>query len=388
MIYILGLNSFIGKHLYIKLKTKHNDIILLTHTEISMLKDIKEDDILINCCGVNRGSNKQDFDSGNFYLVKKIVESFKETPYLIHLSSLMVHGFKNTSLDELSEYQRWFIESKIKGDNFLINNYNKDKLCIVRPSNIYGYDCKPYYNNILSTLVYEKINNFTEIKSLNKNCIRNMLSIESLVEELTNIIDIKKTGVYNITSTNNLTLENIINNLYETLPKHINIIDGESSIPNIIGETTLIEENFVEKLEMLYTNMKNYYNLLDFVDIKKRNCLHLSKGDMVEISSLEARRLYKISISKNSVRGNHFHYKQIEEFYINNGKVIFLLAFNNNTEIIHYLIGNKNDVITIKPGIIHTVCNDFKNNIPEIIISSTQKYIPNQTPDTEYLKIL
>ena len=45
------------------------------------------------------------------------------------------------------------------------------------------------------------------------------------------------------------------------------------------------------------------------------------RGNMVEISSLNSKRLYKITLTQNSVRGNHHHYTQIEEFYTNKDKL-------------------------------------------------------------------
>ena len=40
-------------------------------------------------------------------------------------------------------YQKFFINSKSDGEKFLVQNYPNNKLCIIRPSNIYGFNCKP-----------------------------------------------------------------------------------------------------------------------------------------------------------------------------------------------------------------------------------------------------
>ncbi len=109
---------------------------------------------------------------------------------------------------------------------------------------------------------------------------------------------------------------------------------------------------------------------------------------MVEITDLTSKRLYKITLTKNSVRGNHFHFKQIEDFYINKGYVTFLLCHKDNLDVIYCFKLFENDLIRIKPDIIHTLVNDYCGNIPEIIISSTQEFILNEIPDTKYINIV
>ena len=390
MIYILGFKGFIAKHIYLMLKKINPEIILLSHTEINLLKGIKSEDIVINCCGVNRGENVEDFNEGNYTFIKTMCEHLKEYPYLIHLSSLMVYGFKNNEC--LSDYQKWFIQSKLKGEKFLIDNYDKTRLCIVRPSNVYGYDCLPYYNNLLTTLVYEKINGLLKINRLNKNCIRNMISVNSLVSKISQLVFDKTPGIFNIVSSNDLSLEDMVKHLYNEVPDHIDITDDSPSVLNfdnkIQGETITIFENFTTEIKQLEKNMKDYYNLLDKIYIQKKDRLTQPRGDMVEITNLKSTRLYKITITQNSVRGNHYHYEQIEDFYINSGKVLFLLAPADSPEVIHMFLSSEDELVRINPTVIHTVCNDFVDNVPEIIVSSTQEYIPNKCPDTKYVNLL
>jgi len=74
-IYIIGENSFIGKNLYLLLKTTFNNIILLSHDEIDVLKNtINNDDIIINLCGVNRANSQNDYEDGNYEFIKKLLK--------------------------------------------------------------------------------------------------------------------------------------------------------------------------------------------------------------------------------------------------------------------------------------------------------------------------
>lgn len=392
MLYILGKNSFIAKNLYIILKSKITNICLLSHGQINKIYNINSDDILINCCGINRSNVFEDYNNGNYLLVKKIINIIKiKNPFFLHISSLMVYGFKNKNLSDISEYKQWFIKTKLKGEEYIQNNYQN--YCIARPSNVYGYSCKPYYNNLLSTMVYEKIKELKCINRINSKCVRNMISIDKVCHEIKNIVNEKKQGIFNVISNNNVNLKDLCLMLYNgNIPEYIQIEDGSVDIPEIdnkiLGENIIIKENLKENIKLLEKNMINYIYLEENVNVNTLNQLCQPRGNMVEISNLQSKRLYKITLNQHSVRGNHFHYEQTEEFYNNSGQVTYILAKSNDIDTKLVLHANENTKINIQPYIIHTLVNDFVDNIPEIIISSTQEYIPNSVPDTKYINLI
>ena len=174
-IFILGENSFIAKHVYIQIKklSKYK-VILLNHNNYHNLKEASNNDTIINFCGMNRATSEIEYEEANHIFLQQIINTLSNRPFFIHVSSLMVYGFENKDLNVLSNYQQWFIKSKLNGEQYLRENYPEQSLCIIRPSNIYGYDCTPYYNNLLSTLVYEKICGLHKINNINTNCFRNM----------------------------------------------------------------------------------------------------------------------------------------------------------------------------------------------------------------------
>ena len=392
-VYILGENSFIGKHLYLLLKRTNNNIVLISHNEIHNLKHIiNSNDTIINLCGVNRSDSQFEYEDGNYTFIKSLLEIINTEPFIIHISSLMVYGFKNKHIDKLTNYQKWFIMSKIKGEQFLINNYSKNKLAIMRPSNIYGYSCNPYYNNLLSTIVYEKINNLNKVSNININCTRNFLSIENLCESIKDIFITKKIGVYNILSNNNINLKNLLYYIYhDNIPKHFILNEGENDIIDIYEDSSIniiVNENIKYEIIELEKKMKIFLNLKNDIIHIKPNILSQSRGDMIEISSLQSKRIYKITLSKHSIRGNHYHYEQTEDFYTNKGIVTYVLAYSYEPSIIYMFKSYENDLIRIKPLIIHALINDYLNNVPEIIVSSTQEYISNLVPDTMYINII
>jgi nucleoside-diphosphate-sugar epimerase len=395
MIYILGIGSFIGRNFYLRLKKLQCPVFCLNHHEISLLSSIKNDDTIINFCGVNRGKTSIDYDEANYFFIKNVMDIFTKydvTPFFIHISSLMVNGFLNQSFDDLPEYQKYFIQSKLNAENYLSKHYPKNKLCIVRPSNIYGYDCEPYKNNLLVTLIFEKITQKYQTVNINKNCLRNFLSIDGLCDQLMTLMQTQKSGIYNLVSNNNINLQSLIEILYEDQkPLEINFLDGELSQPGDSrdgSETICIEENFSACVSLTEQKMRHFLNISDEISIQRLRRLSQPRGDMVEVSDLQSQRLYMITLTDHSIRGNHFHFQQIEHFYMNHGRVIYLLAHKDHPEVIVMKILDRDDSIVIKPLIIHTLVNDFINNECEIFVASTQSFIPNQVPDTEYVQIV
>lgn len=396
MIYILGINGFIARNFYLELKKQKRDITCLSHDDLYILPKISNDDIVINFCGANRGNSIDDYYKVNYKFVKKIIKNFKRNgtdPYFVHISSLMVNGFLNKTTKDLPEHQQNFINSKLKGEKYLVENYPNSKLCIIRPSNIYGYDCEPYYNNILVTLINEKIKKNHKINKINKNCIRNFLSIDGLCYEMQKLIDDKLYGIFNIVSNNSINLDLLVNLIYDNqIPNEISIDNGEETISKIDSDIPVVlivhNENLSDMIKLIETKMGIYINLCQKVEIKILNRLSQPRGDMVEITDLNSNRLYMITLNDHSTRGNHYHYQQIEHFYQYEGKVIFLLADKEYPDIIFFKIINKNSLVTVNPLIIHTVVNDFINNKCELIVSSTQAFIANKIPDTEYTTII
>ena len=387
--YILGDTSFLAKNFYIYLKKRHREIFLINHINISELANIKTNDILINFCGVNRANSWDIYNKGNHLFLRDVLKIIDNRPFLMHISSLMVHGFENKVNAELSDYKKWFINSKLLGENYLRNYYPKEKLCIIRPANIYGYNCTPYYNNLLSTLVYEKIKNLDKINKINKNCIRNLLSVQNFTLRLYELLKNRSYGNYNIISNNNINLKELIGYIYDHAPLHIEFIDGSPDVIKVSSSKNIIvKEDIGIEIKKLEENMKRYLELKGRITHNLLNKLSQSRGDMVEISALNSKRLYKITLTTHAVRGNHFHYKQTEEFFTNKGKVLYLLSHKETPEIVYIIKSIDNFLLTIPPNIIHTLANDYVDNVPDIIISSTQEYIQDEVPDTKYINII
>lgn len=388
MIYLFGSNGFIGKNLYLFLKKQKKEITLLDRKNFN-INFIEDNDVVINCAGVNRCDTYEEYEEGNVNFMKLVLANLPKQPFIVHLSSFMVNGFEKQNLDALSNYQKWFISSKLKCEEYLAMNYPKEKMCILRPSNIYGYNCEPYYNNILCTLVYEKITKEKKITNVNKNSTRNFLSIDGLCESIYNVINSRTHGLYSVLSNNSINLFNILKILYEDeFPTHINVNEGNiDNIEEATTKTIIVNENIQSQIQKLEKDMKIYIELKKIIKKEKLNELNQSRGCMTEIVNGNFKRLYKISVNKSFIRGEHYHEKQIEQFFVNKGKILFLFAQATSKHIVFMDRLDANELVEIHPNIIHTVCNDYVDNENEIIITSTQEFIKDSTPDTFYIGI-
>ena len=62
MIYIIGINGFIGRNIYLYLKRYDITVTCLSHTDIELLRNnISDYDVIINCCGINRTNKYEDY---------------------------------------------------------------------------------------------------------------------------------------------------------------------------------------------------------------------------------------------------------------------------------------------------------------------------------------
>lgn len=404
MLYIIGINSFIAKHFYLQQKVAGQEIRCYTHSDLAQLQ-VTDQDTVINCCGVNVADTYDVFEAANHTFVKELVTQFgSQRPFLMHLSTFMVNGFTDQPLETLAPRQQFFIRSKKAGEDYLRANYPADHLCIVRPSNIYGYSCRPYYNNILVTLAHEKRTGQYQITSLNRNCVRNFLSVEGLCSWMGRACTNQLTGTYAVLSNNTVNLQTLVQTLYpspqtlhsspqtlhssQELPQ-FEFTDGDPSTPNTsLGVSYVcVEENLETELAKLEQQLGAYVRL---ATEQPQQLVRLSqpRGDMVEISALCAQRLYMITFTEGSTRGNHYHYEQIEHFYQHRGRVLFLLAHADHPDVIQLHLMYEGQLLVVNPYYIHTLINDFSNNECEVFVTSTQPHVPNSAPDTKYINIV
>jgi dTDP-4-dehydrorhamnose reductase len=237
-IHIFGKNSFIGSSIYDKLHCNNKK--LYSHAQIDIFKkNINNNDIIINCCGVPRGDNQILYES-NYIFVKTLIDvvNFHKNITFINISSLACSDLSNTT---------FYAKTKLQAENYIINNLNKNnKFTILRLCNILGDGIKPYNNSFIYTLLYEKKLNMLVKPNYNiYNDELYIISIEDVIDVIIECIAIPKNKILNIISDEKYYLHDIIKIIYNNEQNYIkkyniNLHDisnkptYDSSITNIV----------------------------------------------------------------------------------------------------------------------------------------------------------
>lgn len=176
-ILVTGSKGFIGKNLIKKLKNKNVNIFEFNRSNtLDELKDLLlESDFVYHLAGeVRPNSSNTEFKESNTILTKNIVDILNSNDKKIDIvfaSSIHAQLLRN-------EYGKTKRESEI-----LVEDYSKAKgtnCYIFRLPHLFGEGCKPNYNSVVSTWIFNSINNL-EINCFDRNIQMNYIYVQDLV---------------------------------------------------------------------------------------------------------------------------------------------------------------------------------------------------------------
>lgn len=183
-ILVTGSNGFIGKNLLKKLSIDSFNILEFNRSDsLDILeKQIIKSDFIVHLAGeVRPNSSNDDFKKSNILLTKDIVDIlYKNNKKIPILMASTIHAklLKN-------EYGK-----TKRGSEILVENYVKDtntKCFIYRLPHVFGEGCKPNYNSVISTWIYNSIYNL-EINCFDRNIEMHYVYVQDIVDEFTSII--------------------------------------------------------------------------------------------------------------------------------------------------------------------------------------------------------
>jgi UDP-2-acetamido-2,6-beta-L-arabino-hexul-4-ose reductase len=179
-ILITGSNGFVGKNL-IQYLTNNNEINILTFTRDNTLNDlenlIKKSDFIFHLAGeVRPDSSEDDFNKSNAILTKSIVDILeklgKKIPILL-ASTIHAKLLKN-------EYGKSKRVSEKTIEEYSINN--KIQCSIYRLPHVFGEGCKANYNSVISTWIYNSINNL-DVNVFDRSIEMHYVYVQDIVKE-------------------------------------------------------------------------------------------------------------------------------------------------------------------------------------------------------------
>ena len=182
---VTGSNGFIGKNLLKKLDSNSFNVIEFNRDDSieTLEKQIIQTHFIVHLAGeVRPNSSNDDFKSSNILLTQNIVDIIrnnnKNIPILM-ASTIHAKLLKN-------EYGKTKREAEL-----LIENYSKEtntRCFIYRLPHVFGEGCKPNYNSVISTWIYNSIHDL-EINCFDRNIEMNYVYVQDIVDDFISIIN-------------------------------------------------------------------------------------------------------------------------------------------------------------------------------------------------------
>lgn len=247
---ITGSSGFIGSNLGKRLKKiNHVNIIEFnrnsTWTELE--SKIKTIDFIYHLAGEVRPTSSDDeFKKSNFELTKKLIDFIekkdKKIPFLI-ASSIHANAQKNA-------YGKTKRESEIYLEEY--SKRNDVPIWIYRLPHVFGEGCKPNYNSVISTWIYNSIHN-EEIVVFDRAIPMTYVYVQDVVDEFINYLNYNKEdsnigGYIQPRTTYDTTLGEVVDfiNEFKNLDKNFKILDDDFKVKLFITYLDYLEEYNVQ----------------------------------------------------------------------------------------------------------------------------------------------
>ena len=242
-IVITGSSGFIGSHLVSDLNREDNNVVELNKEkhnifEIDSLKDLVDGaDVVVHLAGLNKSTDEEIIKVNVLGTLNMLeaVRRYSKNAKIIFSSSFQVYPSTNKPIpiDEeqnLKPKNAYGYSKKLSED--LIKNYSNlygIKSIILRFSNVYGPNCKPNYNSVISTFCYNLTKDI-KLRVNNKDAAKDFIFIDDIIEGIKKSIKFDtQFEVFNICSGKLSTLQDIINILNNE--KKMDIIYGNEINP-------------------------------------------------------------------------------------------------------------------------------------------------------------
>ena len=190
---VTGANGFIGTNLIKKLQ-KNKEVKVLTFTKAHSYKDLEQliiaSDFIFHLAGeVRPNSTKEDFENANVILTESIIKLLnkhnKKTPILL-ASTIHAKLLKN-------EYGKTKRESEILVEEYA--NKNNIHSFIFRLPHVFGEGCKPNYNSVISTWIYNSLNDL-EINVFDRSIGMHYVYVQDIVSEFISMLITESDAMY------------------------------------------------------------------------------------------------------------------------------------------------------------------------------------------------
>jgi len=184
-ILITGTKGFIGKNLLEKLDRNNFSILEFNRNDsVEILEqNIIKSDFIVHLAGeVRPNSTDDDFKSSNTLLTKTIIDllnKHNKTVPILMASTIHAKLLKN-------EYGKTKREAEILIENYA--NATNARCFIYRLPHVFGEGCKPNYNSVVTTWIYNSIKDL-EINCFDRSIVMHYVYVQDIVDDFLSIID-------------------------------------------------------------------------------------------------------------------------------------------------------------------------------------------------------
>lgn len=365
---ITGSNGFIGWHLNCFLRTREDVLEIRTadrntFVDASALENFVDGlDLIVHLAGVNRGDDDL-LHRGNAEPAEQLVKALdttSSTPCIIYsstthaISPSNVYGDAKAAVSEL--FSSWAVRNNTRFINFVIPH-------------VFGEYGRPFYNSGVATFCHQLVKD--EPLSVNPEGKLELIHVQDLVEFMLSCYVENKSG--------NVPVNGI-----------------EIGVPDVVG-----------RLQALYHEYKLDNQLPDLSDSFTRSLFNTlraaipvdewvrspqkhadDRGWLVETVKVHSGGQCFVSTTKPGItRGNHFHRRKVERFFVLQGKAKIRLRKLLTGEVVECdLDGDFPSFVDIPTLHTHSITNVGDDEL--ITLFWTDEFFDPDSPDTYFEEVV
>jgi UDP-2-acetamido-2,6-beta-L-arabino-hexul-4-ose reductase len=335
---ITGQSGFIGSHLTNYFTQKCFNVIPVKKESFSSSRklccELKDCSTVIHLAGMNRGLDKEVHDC-NVYLASQLVSALEQgnlTPNVLFASSTQ------------EETDNLYGQSKKEATDIFIKwakRNNATFTSLILP-NIFGPFCKPNYNSVIATFCYQLTHNQDPIIQVDKSL--KLIYVKDLVEQIFKLVETpsKDYRVY-LKADKELLVSEIL-----TMLTHFKKLYFENHIFPCLKDTFNVQ---------LFNTFRSYidpgyFPIKGIVQSDKR-------GNLVEaVKEKTGGQMFYSSTKNGMTRGNHYHSRKIERFYVIKGLGSIRIRKIGTDDVFEYKVsGNEPAFVDIPIDYAHNITN-------------------------------
>lgn len=238
---IFGHRGFIGSA--IKKKLKNHNLILPEKKELNFKRNLGN---IIYCIGSDLWK-KDIYNSyyANLGYIPEIIEKNKFSTFTF-LSSIRIYNKSKSSKEENNlsinpnDADNYYNIKKICAESYLLSS--RKKVRIIRLANLYGENF--YAPIVLPTFIRSALKKKKILISINKNSLKDYLSVHDAINIILKIIQSGKESIYNVASGSRISLISIANQIKKITNCKIILSNQDNKINESLIDISKIKKEF------------------------------------------------------------------------------------------------------------------------------------------------